>query len=55
MVYVHRGLQILLSRLDDHRFAMLNETEKVIITPTLRKVSGYAEKITEIIQGFTNP
>lgn len=49
MVYVHRGLQILLSRLDDHRFAMLNETEKVIITPTLRKVSGFTEKLSEVI------
>ena len=55
MVYVHQGLQILLSRLDDHRFAMFNETEKVIITPTLRKVAEYAEKLSEVIQGFTNP
>jgi ParB family chromosome partitioning protein len=55
MVDVQHGLQILLSRLDDYRFGMFNEPEKVIITPTLRKVSGYAEKITEIIQGFTNP
>ena len=55
MVYVHRGLQILLSRLDDYRFGMFNETEKVIITPIARKVSGYAEKLIEVIQGFTNP
>jgi ParB/RepB/Spo0J family partition protein len=43
------GLQVLLSRLEDHRIDMLNETEKVIITPFLRKVSGYAEKLSEII------
>jgi len=41
------GLQVLLSRLDDHRIVMFNETEKVIITPFLRKVSGYAEKLSE--------
>jgi ParB/RepB/Spo0J family partition protein len=43
------GLQVLLSRLEDHRIDMFNETEKVIITPFLRKVSGYAEKLSEII------
>jgi ParB/RepB/Spo0J family partition protein len=42
------GLQVLLSRLDDHRIGMFNETEKVIITPFLRKVSGYAEKLSEV-------
>ena len=50
MVYVQKGLHILLSKLDDHRFAMFNETEKVIITPTLRKVSCYAKKLTEVIK-----
>jgi len=50
MVYVQQGLQILLSRLDDHRFAMFNETEKVIITPIARKISAYAEKLTEVIK-----
>jgi len=55
MGYVIHGLQILLSRLDDHHFGMFNETEKMIITPPLRKVSGYAKKLTEVIQGFTNP
>jgi len=48
--YVHQGLQILLSRLDDHRLGMLSETEKVIITPIVRKVSGYAEKLIEVIK-----
>lgn len=43
------GLRVLLSRLDDHRTSMFNEAEKVIITPFLRKVSGYAEKLTEVI------
>jgi len=42
------GLQDLLSRLDDHPIVMFNETEKVIITPFLRKVSGYAEKLSEV-------
>jgi ParB-like chromosome segregation protein Spo0J len=42
------GLQDLLSRLDDHPVVMFNETEKVIITPFLRKVSGYAEKLSEV-------
>jgi len=50
IVYVNRGLQILLSRLDDPRFAMFNETEKVIITPIMRKVSGYAKKLTEVFK-----
>jgi ParB family transcriptional regulator, chromosome partitioning protein len=50
MGYVIQSVQILLSRLDDHRFGMFKETEKVIITPVLRKVSGYAEKLTEIFK-----
>jgi len=40
------GLQALLSRLDDQRTSMFNETEKVIITPFLRKVSDYAKKLS---------
>jgi len=47
--YVIQAVQIMLSRLDDHRIGMLNETEKVIITPGFEKVSGYAEKLTETI------
>lgn len=50
MGYVIHGLQILLSRFADHRFGMFNETEKVIITPLLIKVSGYAKKLTEVIK-----
>jgi ParB/RepB/Spo0J family partition protein len=34
-------------RLGDTRIGELNETEKVIITPFLREVSGYAEKLSE--------
>ena len=43
--YVIQAVQIMLSRLGDHRAGMLNETEKVIITPGFEKVSGYAEKL----------
>lgn len=50
MGYVIHGLQILLSRLDNPHFAKFNETEKVIITPIARKVSAYAEKLTEVIK-----
>jgi len=39
----------LLSRLNDQRIGKLSETEKVIITPGFKKVSGYAEKLTEAI------
>lgn len=41
------GVQILLSRLDDHRRLKLNETEKMIITPGFKKVSIYAVKLTD--------
>jgi ParB-like chromosome segregation protein Spo0J len=44
-----RAVQILLSRLDDHRFGMINESEEVVITPTLGKVCGYAERLAEVI------
>ena len=47
--YVIQAVQIMLSRLDDNRIGILNETEKVIITPGFEKVSGYAEKLTETI------
>jgi ParB/RepB/Spo0J family partition protein len=42
-------VQITLSRLGDHRLGELNETEKVIIAPVLKKVSNYTEKLTEAI------
>ena len=46
---VIHSVQIMLSRLGDHRTGMLNESEKVIITPGLGKVSGYADKLKEAI------
>ena len=46
---VIHSVQIMLSRLGDHRTGMLNESEKVIITPGIGKVSGYAEKLKETI------
>jgi len=49
IVYVIQSVQIMLSRLLDHRTGMLNESEKVIITPGIAKVSGYAEKLKETI------
>ena len=47
--YVIRSAQIMLSRLGDHRTGMLNESEKVIISPGFEKASGYAEKLKEAI------
>jgi ParB/RepB/Spo0J family partition protein len=47
--YVIQAVQIMLTRLGDHRIGMLNETEKVIINPGFEKVSGYAEKLKEAI------
>lgn len=48
MMYVIHSVPLLLSRLNDQRIG-LSETEKVIITPGFKKVSGYAEKLTEVI------
>jgi len=42
-----QGAQILLSRMDDHRFDMLNATEKIIISSGFKKISLYAVKLTE--------
>ena len=55
IVYVIQSVQIMLSRLVDHRTGMLNESEKVIITPGLGKVSGYAEKLKEAISHLQIP
>ena len=46
---LHQPLHTLLTLLGDMRIDDLAETEKVIITPFLRKVSGYAEKLSEAI------
>lgn len=53
--YVIHSVQIMLSRLGDHRAGMLNETEKVIITPCIGKVSEYAEKLKEAISHLQIP
>jgi ParB/RepB/Spo0J family partition protein len=53
--YVIQSVQIMLSRLGDHRTGMLNESEKVIITPGLGKVSGYADKLKEAISHLQIP
>jgi ParB/RepB/Spo0J family partition protein len=42
-------VQITLSRLGDHRLGELNDTEKVIIAPVVKKVSRYTEKLTGAI------
>jgi ParB/RepB/Spo0J family partition protein len=47
--YVIHSVQIMLTRLGDHRAGMLNESEKVIISPGFEKVSAYAEKLKEAI------
>jgi len=53
--YVIQSVQIMLRRLEDHRTGMLNETEKVIITPGFGKVSGYADKLKEAISHLQIP
>lgn len=52
MEFVLYFVQITLSRLGDQRLGELHESEKVIIVPVLRKVSGYAEKLTKAITGL---
>jgi ParB/RepB/Spo0J family partition protein len=47
--YLIRAVKVILTRLDDQRTGMLNETEKVIITSCFKKASGYAKKLTEVI------
>jgi len=46
---LYRPLRIMISRLGDRRIGELNESEKVIITPFLREVSGYAGKLSTAI------
>jgi ParB family chromosome partitioning protein len=45
--YLIRTVKIMLSRLEDQRIGMLNETEKVIITSGFKKASGYTKKLSE--------
>lgn len=47
MKMVIHSVQILLSRLDDHRLSELNPAEKMIITPGLEKVLIYAQRLTK--------
>jgi ParB family chromosome partitioning protein len=47
--YAQKSLQILLFRLNDQRSTDLSDSEKVILTPGLDKVSRYSEKLTETI------
>ena len=44
-----RAVKVMLTRLDDQRTGMLNETEKVIITSCFKKASEYAKKLSETI------
>ena len=53
--YVIRSVQIMLSRLGDHRTVMLNESEKVIITTGFGKVSAYADKLKDAISHLQIP
>ena len=47
--HVMQAVQILLSKLSDYRTGMLNESERVILSPGFEKVSAYAEKLKEAI------
>jgi ParB/RepB/Spo0J family partition protein len=53
--YVMHSVQIMLSRLSDHRTGMLNESEKVIITPGFGKVSAYVDKLKDAISHLQTP
>lgn len=50
--YLIRAVKIMLTKLNDERASMLNETEKVIITPVFKKASGYAKKLSESFTRF---
>jgi ParB-like chromosome segregation protein Spo0J len=50
--YVIQAVQIMLSRLNDKRIGMLNQTERLIIIPGFEKVLGYAKKLTEAISNL---
>jgi len=49
MGYVLQAVNMLLSRLGDRRIGELDQTEKVILTPGFKKVSGCAGKLTKAI------
>ena len=44
---LYQPLDTILSRLGDPRMGTLNESEKVIISPFLQEVSGYAERLSK--------
>jgi ParB family chromosome partitioning protein len=47
--HVTKAVQIMLSRLDDQRMVMIDQTEKVIIITGFEKAAGYVKKLTGII------
>ena len=47
MMHVILSAPLLLSLLNDQRIDKLSESEKAIITPDIKKVSGYAKKLSE--------
>lgn len=47
--YVLSTAKNMISCLRDRRISVLNESEKIIITPQIEKVSDYAEKLTQAI------
>ena len=49
LIKFFQPVRILLLQLYNPRIAELNETEKVIINPFIREVSGYAEKLSGAI------
>jgi ParB/RepB/Spo0J family partition protein len=49
MRFVLRAVHILLTQLDDRRIGELDQTQKVILTPGFKKISGCAGKLTEAI------
>ena len=44
-----QSVKIMLTRLNDERTGMLNETEKVIVTSCFKKAAEYAKKFSEVI------
>jgi len=52
---VIQSVQILLSRLDDHRLGEINQAENVIITPGFEKILSYAQKLTKATKELRTP
>lgn len=49
MMHILRSVHILLSRIGDQRMDMLSQSESVIITPIVEKVTGCISKLTKVI------